>query len=167
MFNFQLFFITFYWNSSISIILLLLAPLPKNVKSALLSKIKSRFRFLGKFVGKAIMDSRMIDTPFSLPFCKWMVGQENSLQLRDIQNVDQTVFKSLGQLQDVVKRKKAIEKDLSHTPETLRLALADLTLDGASVEDLALDFVLPGYANIELKVSTLDGAISLSALPSL
>ncbi len=98
------------------------------------------------------MDSRMIDIPFSQPFCKWMLGHESSLQLSDIQNVDPTVFKSLNQLNDVVKRKKAIERDQSHTPETLRLALANLTLDGLPIEDLGLDFVLPGYGNIELKV---------------
>ncbi len=94
----------------------------------------------------------MIDIPFSQPFCKWMLGHESSLQLSDMQNVDSTIYKSLTQLNDVVKRKKAIERDHSHTQETLRLALANLTLDGSSIEDLGLDFVLPGHANIELKV---------------
>ena len=98
------------------------------------------------------MDSRMIDLPFSQPFCKWMVGLESTLQLSDIQNIDGTLFKSLNQLNDVVKKKKAIERDPSHSVETLRLELGNLTLDGVPIEDLGLDFVLPGNGNIELKV---------------
>ena len=129
-----------------------LAASPKNVKAANLSKIKSRFRFLGKFVAKAIMDSRMIDIPFSLPFCKWMVGIESTLQLTDIQNIDGTLFKSLSQLNDVVRKKKAIESDSSHTFETLQLEVNNLSLDGLPIDDLGLDFVLPGYPSIELKV---------------
>ena len=98
------------------------------------------------------MDSRMIDIPFSQPFCKWMVGLESTLQLSDIQNIDGTLFKSLSQLNDVVRKKKTIENDPSHTIETLQLEVNNLSLDGVSIDDLGLDFVLPGYANIELKV---------------
>ena len=94
----------------------------------------------------------MIDIPFSQPFCKWMVGLESTFQLSDIQNIDGTLFKSLSQLNDVVKKKKAIEKDHSHTIETLQLEINNLTLDGVSIDDLGLDFILPGYPNIELKV---------------
>ena len=35
-------------------------PLPRNVKPAVHSKIKSRFKLLGKFMAKALMDSRMV-----------------------------------------------------------------------------------------------------------
>ena len=37
------------------------------------------------------------------------------------------------------------------TADSRRLAIDSLTLDGCSVEDLDLDFVLPGYPNMELK----------------
>ena len=94
----------------------------------------------------------MIDLPFSQPFCKWIIGLESTLQLSDIQNIDAILFKSLSQLNDLVKRKKAIERDPAHTIETMRLALGNLTLDGMPVDDLSLDFILPGYGNIELKV---------------
>eukprot|EP00794_Sanderia_malayensis_P011042 gene11042-12207_t len=139
-------------------------PLPKNVKASQFSKIKSRFRFLGKFVAKAMMDSRMIDIPFSQPFCKWMLGHESTLQLSDMQYLDVTIYKSLNQLNDIVKRKKAIERDHSHTSETLRLALANVTLDGSPIEDLSLDFVLPGYSHIELKKNGKDIPVTIDNL---
>lgn len=40
-----------------------LFPLPcsRSIKAAALAKIRSKFRFLGKFIAKAIMDSRMVN----------------------------------------------------------------------------------------------------------
>ena len=39
----------------------------------------------------------------------------------------------------------------SQTRETLQQGLESLNMNGCSVEDLGLDFTLPGYPNIELK----------------
>ena len=38
------------------------APLGRHVKSATLTKIKSKFKLLGKLMAKAVMDSRMVST---------------------------------------------------------------------------------------------------------
>jgi len=38
------------------------APLARNAKMSHVNKIKSKFRFLGKFMAKALMDSRMVST---------------------------------------------------------------------------------------------------------
>lgn len=35
-------------------------PVPKNLKSTAMNKIKQKFKFLGKFMAKAVMDSRMV-----------------------------------------------------------------------------------------------------------
>lgn len=35
-------------------------PIPKSVKAGHISKIKSKFKFMGKFMAKAVMDSRMV-----------------------------------------------------------------------------------------------------------
>lgn len=40
---------------------------------------------------------------------------------------------------------------LTQTRETLQQALESLNMNGCSVEDLGLDFTLPGFPNIELK----------------
>lgn len=36
------------------------APLARNTKAAVVNKIKAKFKFLGKFLAKALMDSRMV-----------------------------------------------------------------------------------------------------------
>ena len=97
------------------------------------------------------MDFRMLDIPLSQAFFKWMLGKENSLDYRDLQYIDPVLAKSIGQLQDVVNRRKRLEADSSHTPDSLKLAVESLTLDGLPVEDLDLDFRLPG-TTIDLKV---------------
>lgn len=36
-------------------------PLGRNAKAAVVTKAKSKFKLLGKFMAKALMDSRMVD----------------------------------------------------------------------------------------------------------
>lgn len=50
------------------------------------------------------------------------------------------------------------------TAESRRLALESLTMDGCSIEDLGLDFVLPGHPNIELKKGGKDICVTLDNL---
>lgn len=76
--------------------------------------------------------------------------------------MDPLIYKTVNQLQEIVKQKKRLEQDSSHTQESLELALENLTLDGVTIEDLCLQFVLPGYPNIELKVNML--SVNLGAL---
>jgi len=44
------------------------APLAKNAKAAQVNKVKAKFRFLGKFMAKALMDSRMVRARFFLSY---------------------------------------------------------------------------------------------------
>ena len=50
------------------------------------------------------------------------------------------------------------------TPASLQLALDSLTMDGSSVEDLDLDFTLPGYPHIELKKGGKDIGVTIRNL---
>ena len=50
------------------------------------------------------------------------------------------------------------------TAESRQLALDNLTMDGCSVEDLGLDFVLPGHQHIELKKGGRDTVVTLDNL---
>lgn len=140
-----------------------LAVVHKNIKSTQLSKLKSKFRYLGKFIAKACMDSRMIDINFSETFYKWLVTPDHKFDICDMQYVDRTLYKSLSQLYDVVLQKKRIENDKTHTKDSLDLALSVLTLDGVPIEDLGLDFVLPG-TNYELKKNGKDIPVSIENL---
>lgn len=139
------------------------AAIPKNTKASQLAKIKSRFRFLGKFVGKACMDSRMADLPFSHTFYKWILTEGLNMNLSDLQYVDLTLYNSLTQLNDVVLQKKKIQHDDTLSSESLHLALNNLTLDGVPIEDLGLDFILPG-TNIELKKNGKETPVTIDNL---
>lgn len=114
-------------------------------------------------MAKACMDSRMIDINFSETFYKWLVTCDHNFDICDLQYVDKTLYKSLSQLYDVVLQKKRIESDTSHTKDSLDLALSVLTLDGVPIEDLGLDFVLPG-TNYELKKNGRDIAVAIDNL---
>lgn len=140
------------------------APLGRHTKSSTLSKVKAKFKFLGKLLAKAVMDSRMVDLPLSEVFYKWLLGQEHSLTAADLQFIDPVLARSYQQMEQIVRQKKRIEADRSHTAESRRLALDSLTLDGCSVDDLGLDFVLPGYPHIELKKGSKDLPVTLHNL---
>lgn len=130
-----------------------LFPLPfgHGAKAGATVKAKAKLRFLGKFMGKALMDSRMVDIPLSLAFYKWLLGQEYSMSGGDLYHVDPVMAKSFSQLEEILSQKKRLEEDKSHTRASLQLAIDSLTIDGCSVEDLGLDFTLPGFPNIELR----------------
>ncbi|XP_029650609.1 E3 ubiquitin-protein ligase TRIP12 isoform X2 [Octopus sinensis] len=140
------------------------SPLARNTKAAVVNKIKAKFKFFGKFLAKALMDSRMIDVPISLVFFKWILGQEHSLTSKDIQHIDPVVARSFYELEDILRQKKRIEADQSHTEESRQLALDSLTMDGCTVEELDLDFTLPGHVNIELKKGGKDIPVTLENL---
>ena len=37
------------------------APLGRHTKASVVNKVKAKFKFLGKFMAKALMDSRMVN----------------------------------------------------------------------------------------------------------
>lgn len=36
------------------------APLARNAKAAVVNRVKAKYKFIGKFMAKALMDSRMV-----------------------------------------------------------------------------------------------------------
>ncbi|XP_067275575.1 E3 ubiquitin-protein ligase TRIP12 isoform X4 [Pseudorasbora parva] len=139
-------------------------PFGRTTKPAHIAKIKMKFRFLGKLMAKAIMDFRLLDLPLGLPFYKWMLRHESSISSHDLVNIDPGVAKSIQHLEDIIRQKKRIELDRSHTRETLQQALESLNMNGCSVEDLGLDFTLPGFPNIELKKGGKDVPVTIHNL---
>uniref|UniRef100_A0AAV2J4M1 E3 ubiquitin-protein ligase n=1 Tax=Knipowitschia caucasica TaxID=637954 RepID=A0AAV2J4M1_KNICA len=136
-------------------------PFGRTTKPAHIAKIKMKFRFLGKLMAKAIMDFRLLDLPLGLPFYKWMLRHELSISSHDLTNIDPAVAKSIQHLEDIIRQKKRLEQDRSQTRETLQQALESLNMNGCSVEDLGLDFTLPGFPNIELKKGGKDIAVTI------
>lgn len=112
-------------------------------------KLLLLFKGLGKFVARSMLDSRIIDVSFNATFFK--VG---SFSLKPtiglLRSVDQDLANSLSHFQQYVKAKVKIELDASMTKAEKTQAIANLTIQGARVEDLMLDFTLPGYPHVEL-----------------
>ncbi|KAM6441757.1 E3 ubiquitin-protein ligase TRIP12 isoform 3-T4 [Liasis olivaceus] len=139
-------------------------PFGRTAKPAHIAKVKMKFRFLGKLMAKAIMDFRLVDLPLGLPFYKWMLRQETSLTSHDLFNIDPVVARSVYHLEEIVRQKRRLEQDKSQTKESLQYALETLTMNGCSVEDLGLDFTLPGFPNIELKKGGKDIPVTIHNL---
>ncbi|XP_073530503.1 E3 ubiquitin-protein ligase TRIP12 isoform X1 [Phyllobates terribilis] len=139
-------------------------PFGRTAKPAHIAKVKMKFRFLGKLMAKAIMDFRLVDIPLGLPFYKWMLRQESSLASHDMVNIDPVVAKSVYHLEEIVRQKKRLEQDKALTKESLQFALESLNMNGCSIEDLGLDFTLPGFPNIELKKGGKDVPVTIHNL---
>jgi len=139
-------------------------PMARNTKSSHKNKIKTKFNFVGKFIAKAVLDNRMVDLPFSLPFYRWLLREESTLTSQDLRNIDPTIASTVSQLEGIVRKKRRLEEDAKLTPSEKQLRLKNLTMDGCPVEDLGLDFTLPGYPNIELMKGGKDVTVTLENL---
>ncbi|KAF5727819.1 hypothetical protein HS088_TW22G01516 [Tripterygium wilfordii] len=108
-------------------------------------KVIEYFRLLGRVMAKALQDGRILDLPLSTAFYKLALGQE--LDLYDILSFDAEVGKTLQELHALVGRKHYLESLDGDNHD----AIAGLRFRGAPIEDLYLDFTLPGYPDYILK----------------
>ncbi|KAE9593379.1 putative aminoacyltransferase, E1 ubiquitin-activating enzyme [Lupinus albus] len=107
-------------------------------------KVIEYFRLVGRVVAKALQDGRLLDLPLSVAFYKLVLSQE--LDLYDILVIDAELGKTLQELNALVCRKSFLESGGSYTDK-----IANLHFRGAPIEDLFLDFTLPGYPEYILK----------------
>ncbi|KAL7423043.1 Ubiquitin fusion degradation protein 4 [Cryptotrichosporon argae] len=108
------------------------------------------FKTLGLFVGRALLDSRIIDVNLNRVFLKLALGQPVRQTIATLKQVDEPLARSLDRLQSYLQARKEIEAMVSLPASSRRNKLASLTVGGAKLHDLSLDFTLPGY-DIELK----------------
>lgn len=142
-------------------------PLSPETPTAESTTYRSFFSFLGRLSAYAIVDNRLLDLPLSIPFLRAIqrVGSgadtlgANGIvdDFRDILEVDFRLGQTLVKLQHLAEQRIAIENDPTVSPETAEAAIADLTYDGASVEDLCLDFTLPGAEDVQLTNNSSEG----------
>uniref|UniRef100_A0A453AFU1 HECT domain-containing protein n=2 Tax=Aegilops tauschii subsp. strangulata TaxID=200361 RepID=A0A453AFU1_AEGTS len=107
-------------------------------------KVVEYFRLVGRIMAKALQDGRLLDLPLSTAFYKLLLGQE--LDLYDILSFDAELGKILRELQVLVERKRFLESCSNHSQQ-----IEELGFHGAPIEDLCLDFTLPGYPDFVLK----------------
>ncbi|KAL2329061.1 hypothetical protein Fmac_022488 [Flemingia macrophylla] len=123
-------------------------PWPANVDASegtQFYKVIEYFRLLGRVMAKALQDGRLLDLPLSVAFYKLVLGQE--LDLHDILFIDAELGKSLQEFNALVCRKRYIESIGGGYTDTV----ANLHFRGGTIEDLCLDFTLPGYPEYILK----------------
>lgn len=125
------------------------APSSEKIKNAPSSK-HSYFKTLGLFVGRALLDSRIIDVNLNKVFLKLLLGKPVRKNIATLKQVDETLARSLERLQTYLQARKEIESLTGLPASSRRNKLSALTIGGAKLQDLSLDFTLPGY-DIELK----------------
>lgn len=108
------------------------------------SEVTKKFFLLGQVVAKALQDGRVLDLYFSKAFYKLILGKE--LYLYDIQSLDPELGRVLHEFQALVNKKKYMESVCGGNSELEQ----GLSFRESKIEDLCLDFTLPGYPDIVL-----------------
>ena len=125
-------------------------------------KVLQLFKMLGKFVARSMLDSRIIDVSFNPTFFR--IGDGSAAvtpSLGSVKSVDHDLAKALNVLKKFSQAKKLIDEDIRLTPAEKVQAIQNITVDNAHVEDLSLDFTLPGYPSIELVENGADTAVTI------
>lgn len=122
-------------------------------------KILQLFKTLGTFIARAMLDSRIIDVNLNPVFFR-IAGSNISMSpsIGTLASIDRQLASSLMTLQKFsIKRKKALAS--GGDPLQVRI-------DGVTLEDLALDFTLPGYPEIEMIPGGRDMYVSIDNVDS-
>lgn len=115
------------------------------------------FKTLGKFVARSMMDSRIIDVSFNPTFFR--LGESDATVT--IKSVDEGLAKSLKFLKQFADAKKEVLADSTLSDTAKQQALENIVIQDSRVEDLALDFTLPGYSGIDLVENGSDTAVTI------
>ncbi|KAI0421663.1 HECT-domain-containing protein [Xylaria grammica] len=127
-----------------------LFPRPLNQDDPSSEIILQLFKMLGKFVARSMIDSRIIDIHLNPTFFR--IGESTGIKpsLGAVKIVDPGLANSLKHIKKFVSAKKAIVEDPSRTPAQKVADTENIIIDGTTLEDLALDFTLPGFPDFEL-----------------
>ena len=120
------------------------------------------FKMLGKFVARSMLDSRIIDVSFNPTFFR--VGEGSNAvapSLGAVASVDEHLASSLKILKQYALLKKQIDEDTGLAPAQKVQNIGRIQIGGARVEDMGLDFTLPGYPSIELKENGSDTPVTI------
>ncbi|KAK2676391.1 hypothetical protein RAB80_008577 [Fusarium oxysporum f. sp. vasinfectum] len=116
-------------------------------------RILHLFKMLGKFVARSMIDSRIIDLHFNPIFFR--IGDAVSSGVKPslgaVKIVDPGLARSLKAIKQFALAKKEIDEDPNRTPAQKVADTENITIDGVKLDDLCLDFTLPGYPNIQLE----------------
>ncbi|CAK5283219.1 unnamed protein product [Mycena citricolor] len=131
-----------------------LYPAPLNTQDLSNDGVQKRthiYRIIGQFVAKAMLDSRIIDLSLNKIFLKIVLGEEVPLTIATLKLVDISLANSLEKIQNIVAA--------GPVPEDDKLKRKVALIETVSIDDLALDFTIPGY-DIELRPGGCDTAVT-------
>jgi E3 ubiquitin-protein ligase TRIP12 len=113
-------------------------------------KLLHFFKMMGKFVARSMLDSRIIDISFNPTFFRLSSDAPPTPSLSLVKTVDSDLASSLAQVNEFVLVKNRIEQNAHMSAMQKVKALHEIRIRSAGIEDLMLDFTLPGYPSIEL-----------------
>jgi E3 ubiquitin-protein ligase TRIP12 len=114
-------------------------------------RILHLFKMLGKFVARSMIDSRIIDVSFNPTFFR--IGDKSKTvtpSLGAVKTVDPGLATSLKLIKKFVLAKNAIDQNPNLSAAQKVASAEELTIENCRIDDLGLDFTLPGYSTIEL-----------------
>lgn len=120
------------------------------------------YKLLGQFIARSLLDARVIDISLNKIFLKSVLEEAVPPSISGVKAVDSALGKSLSTLRRFVDAKQNIENDSALSQDEMVAAIRDLQLDGVRLEDLCLDFTVPGFEDMELKVSFFPSLISVN-----
>lgn len=130
-------------------------------------RILHLFKMLGKFVARSMIDSRIIDVSFNPTFFRiGDAARAVTPSLGAIKTVDPQLAASLKLIKKFALAKKAVEENPALNAAQKVAAAQDITVDGAHIDDLGLDFTLPGYPSIELVPNGSHVAVTIDTVES-
>ncbi|KAK6526913.1 Ubiquitin-protein ligase [Arthrobotrys megalospora] len=143
-----------------------LFPAPMDAKfseSEAGKRVLQRFKILGKFVARAMLDSRLIDISFNSNFFRGGDDAEAvAPSFGAVKTVDKGLAQSLNLLRKFAVAKSVVDEMKGLPPAERNKFLSEIRVDGVTVDDLALDFTLPGYPHIELIKGGADKAVTIN-----
>lgn len=140
-------------------------PAPMSTQQANMEsgkKILHLFKMLGKFIARSMLDSRIIDVSLNPTFFR--IGDQPStvpLSLGAVKMVDSQLAQSLKLVKQYANEKQRIEENKSMSASAKAKAVQRITVRGAAIEHLGLDFTLPGFPSIELVEGGSDVHVSI------
>ena len=114
---------------------------------------KQVLRTIGKLMAKSMLDGRLMDLNFSKALYKCMFAQADCgqyLKLSDIKYVMPSLSKFIEGMVDIMKETHLIKADSSLTSDQRSERISSLMYDGCHLEDLCINFTVPGFPEIEM-----------------
>uniref|UniRef100_A0A804PS09 HECT domain-containing protein n=2 Tax=Zea mays TaxID=4577 RepID=A0A804PS09_MAIZE len=133
-------------------------PWPSSSQGIDFTNMLQKFKLLGNLVVRAVLDGRILDIPLSKAFYKIMLEQE--LDMYDILSFDPELGRTVIEFQALVSRKNFLETSSEESNPTA----ADLSYKNVKLEDLCLDFTLPGNPEYELVPGGSEKMVTLDSL---